>query len=198
MARKYELKARAERQEETRRRIVEAAIDLHRTLGPAHTSFSAIAERAGVQRHTLYRHFPDEREMALACSGLYQERNPLPNPEPWRPIAEPEARLRAGLDELYAYYERNSEMLGCVTRDARVHPLIREISEMRFGPGLMAIAHVLAEVLPRPRSKSTRAALELALDFGTWQLLVQSGGLTSRQAADQMARATLCAAGQPA
>ena len=96
MARKYELKARAERQEETRRRIVEAAIDLHRTLGPAHTSFSAIAERAGVQRHTLYRHFPDERAMGLACSGLYSERNPLPDPAPWWQIEDPEARLRAG------------------------------------------------------------------------------------------------------
>src|SRR3954453_4635610 len=101
MARKYELKARAERQEETRRRIVEAAIDLHRTIGPAQTSFSAIAERAGVKRHTLYRHFPDERAMGLACSGLYADRNPLPDPAPWLEMGDPEERLRAGLGALY-------------------------------------------------------------------------------------------------
>jgi AcrR family transcriptional regulator len=198
MARKYQMKARAERQEETRRRIVEAAIDLHRTIGPAQTSFSAIAERAGVQRHTLYRHFPDERAMGLACSGLYSERNPLPDPAPWREIGDPEERLRAGLAALYAYFEANKDMLACVIRDGEIDPLVRELSDLRFGPGIMAIAEALGEVLPRPRSKATRAALELALDFGSWQLLVGRNGLTSRQAADQMARATLCGSRQAA
>src|ERR1700704_615036 len=102
--RKYELRKRAERQEETRRRIVEAAIELHGTVGPARTSVSAIAARAGVQRHTYYRHFPDERSLGLACSGLYMERNPLPDPAPWRAIRDPEKRLRRCLGDLYAYY----------------------------------------------------------------------------------------------
>ena len=82
MARKYELKRRAERQEETRRRIVEAAIELHRTKGPARTTLTDIARLAGVQRNTLYRHFPDERAIGLACSGLYMELNPPPDPAP--------------------------------------------------------------------------------------------------------------------
>src|SRR3954471_21874154 len=139
MARKYELKQRAERQDETRRRIVEAAIDRHRTVGPAQTSFSAIAERAGVQRHTLYRHFPDERAMGLACSGLYSEQNPLPDPSPWLAIGEGRERLRPGLEALYDYYERNRQMLGCVSRDAAIDPLVRELSDLRFGPGMAAI-----------------------------------------------------------
>ena len=58
--RKYELKKRAERQDETRQRIVEATVALHEELGPAQTSISKIAERAGVRRSTVYRHFPDE------------------------------------------------------------------------------------------------------------------------------------------
>src|SRR3954466_13824516 len=149
MARRYELKARAERQEETRRRIVEAAIELHGTVGPANTSFSAIAERAGVQRHTLYRHFPDERAMGLACSGLYSEQNPLPDPSSWLEIGDPGERLRAGIKALYGYFERNRQMLGCVTRDGAIDPLVRELSELRFGPGMAAIARVLGEVLPR-------------------------------------------------
>ena len=78
--RKYEMKKRAEAQEATRRRIVEAAIELHGTLGPAHTSVSAIAERAGVQRHTYYRHFPDERSLVMACSGLYTRAQPAAGP----------------------------------------------------------------------------------------------------------------------
>src|SRR5437868_11604638 len=104
--RKYELKSRAERMEETRRRIVEAAIELHRTKGPAQTTLSDVARLAGVQRHTLYRHFPDERAVGLACSGLYTERNPPPDAAAWGEIADPAERLRTGLDELYEYFER--------------------------------------------------------------------------------------------
>ena len=59
MARRYELKKRAEGQAETRRRIVRAAVELHGTLGPARTSVSAIAERAGVRRATVHDQFPD-------------------------------------------------------------------------------------------------------------------------------------------
>jgi AcrR family transcriptional regulator len=80
MSRTYTLKRRAERQAETRRRIVEAAVDLHSSIGPARTTVSMIAERAGVQRHTFYAHFPDERSLFLACSGLTLERDPLPDP----------------------------------------------------------------------------------------------------------------------
>src|SRR5919112_4483490 len=97
MARPYTLKRRAEQQAETRRRIVDAAIDLHGTVGPALTTVSMVAERAGVQRHTLYAHFPDERSLFLACSGLAMERDPLPDAEPWRAIADQRERLRTGL-----------------------------------------------------------------------------------------------------
>src|SRR5437763_4262591 len=111
VTRKYELKQRAERQQETRRRIVEAAIELHRTKGPARTTLSDIARLAGVQRHTLYRHFPDERSLFMACSGRFTESNPGPDPAAWLRIAEPERRLRRGLDDLYDYYERTGDML---------------------------------------------------------------------------------------
>ncbi len=72
MARKYELKQRAEKMSETRMRIVEATVELHEKLGPARTTISAIADRAGVQRLTVYRHFPDERSLFRACSGHWQ------------------------------------------------------------------------------------------------------------------------------
>ena len=97
MTRTYTLKRRAEQQAETRRRIVEAAVDLHGSVGPALTTFSMVAERAGVQRHTLYAHFPDERSLLLACSALHMERDPLPDAGPWRERKDPRERLRAGL-----------------------------------------------------------------------------------------------------
>ena len=172
MARKYELKKRAEQQLETRRRIVEAAIELHRTKGPARTTLSDIARLAGVQRHTLYRHFTDEREIGLACSGLYMEQNPPPRAEAWRSLPPGEPRLRTGLRDLYAYFERNQDMLAHVTRDAEVDPLTLEMFVLRAGEQMGAVRHVLAEGLEGSRRLAT---LGLALDFHTWRNLQRSG-----------------------
>ena len=97
MTRTYTLKRRAEQQAETRRRIVEAAVDLHTSVGPARTSLSMIAERAGVQRHTLYAHFPDDRSLFLACSGLRRSAIRCPMPSPGAPSATESERLRTGL-----------------------------------------------------------------------------------------------------
>lgn len=187
MARTYTLKKRAEQQAETRQRIVEAAVDLHGTIGPANTTMSQIAERAGVQRHTLYAHFPDERSLALACSGLFHEREPMPDPAPWRAIADPRERLRTGLGALYAWFERNAQLLGCVLRDAEHHALTREMGELRFIPPMAAIGEVLGEGLAPERL----ALLRLALSFHTWRTLARESGLGSDAAAGTMAQAVL-------
>jgi AcrR family transcriptional regulator len=187
MARKYELKARAERQGQTRRRIVEAAIDLHTTKGPARTSLSDVARLAGVQRNTLYRHFPSERELFVACSGLYMELNPPPDPEPWSALAKPAARLRRGLTELYEFYERAQDMLSSVLRDAEVDPLTRELLELRAGGAMMEIRRILAEPL---QGRRTLAALDVALDFHSWRRLAASG-LSREEAVMTMTAAVL-------
>jgi AcrR family transcriptional regulator len=195
MARKYEMKRRAEAQEQMRQRIVEAAIELHETVGPASTSVSAIAKRAGVQRHTYYRHFPDERSLMMACSGLYAERNPLPDPESWRAIADPVERLAHGLDMLYRFFGANERMLSSVMRDAEVDPLLREINAIRFGPGVGAIFGVLAEGFPRDRRHA--ALLNLVLQFTTWRSLVRDSGLEHDQAVETMVDAFRSATGAP-
>src|SRR5215218_11447978 len=109
--RRYEKRARAAAEEATRRRIIDAAIDLHGTTGPARTTISAIAERAGVRRATVYRHFPDERSLFLGCSGTWAERNPLPDPGTWVSIPDPATRLEAALDAIYAWYQQVEPML---------------------------------------------------------------------------------------
>jgi len=190
MARKYELKRRAEKQQETRLRIVEAAIELHRTKGPARTSLSDIARLAGVQRHTLYRHFPDEREIIVACSGRFSELNPPPDPADWRAITDTSERLRTGLSALYAWYGRVEDMFTCVVRDAEVHPLTRELLELRSREPMGRIRSTLAGGLSK--AKRVQAALDLALDFHAWRRL-RASGLDAGEAARLMADTVACA-----
>ena len=187
MARPYELKRRAERQDETRQRIVEAAIELHQTIGPAATTVSEIAERAGVGRVTVYRHFPDEATLARACSGRYFERHPFPDPESWKAIPDPVERLRTGLEEAYAYHRSTEAMMAHVLADARDHPVVAPY-HAHWERG--------ADVLASPwrvrgrRRTLLRAALALALSFDTWRTLVREQELTDDQAVELMLRLT--------
>src|SRR5215213_3943262 len=107
MPRKYEMKRRAERMRQTRRRITEATVELHQAVGPARTTVSAIAQKAGVQRHTYYAHFPETKDLYQACTAHYLQRNPLPDPSRWAEISGPEERLREALKVVYAYYRGN-------------------------------------------------------------------------------------------
>jgi AcrR family transcriptional regulator len=185
MPRTYKLKRRAEHQAETRHRIVEAAVDLHSSVGPALTTVSMVAERAGVQRHTLYAHFPDERSLQMACSGLAMERNPPPDAAPWRSIEDRHERLRTGLTAIYGWYERNAALTACVLRDAEVHPLTKEIAELRLGPYIAGWHEVLGAKL----STSQCAILQLALSFFTWRTLVREAALKSAVAVEAMVQA---------
>jgi AcrR family transcriptional regulator len=185
MTRTYKLKRRAEQQAETRQRIVEATVDLHSSVGPARTTVSMIAERAGVQRHTVYAHFPDERSLNMACSGLVHERDPLPGADPWRTIEDRRERLRAGLSAIYGWYERHAALLACVMRDAEHYPLTKEIAALRFGPYMAAYQEVLGAKL----SANQRAMLRLALSYYTWRTLVREGGLEPGAAVEAMIQA---------
>jgi AcrR family transcriptional regulator len=191
MTRTYTLKRRAEQQADTRQRIVEAAVDLHSSVGPAATTFSMLAERAGVQRHTVYAHFPDERSLYLACSGLMLERSPLPDAEPWRAIADPAARLCQGLSEVYDWFAQNAALAGCVLRDAEFHPLTREITALRIEPSMLSYREVLGIGL----NVRQRAVLHLALGFFAWRALVRESSLTQEQAVEAMVRAVTACAG---
>ena len=194
MTRTYTLKKRAEKQADTRQRIVEAALDLHGSIGPAATTISMVAERAGVQRHTFYAHFPDERSLLMACSGLHLEREPMPDAEPWRTMEDPRERLRVGLASIYGWYESNAELMTNVLRDAESHQLTREIAALRFGP-LMAAYH---EVLGTGLSLKQRTMLQLALSFFTWRTLVRDSSLEPAAAVAAMVQAVGCANGAQA
>jgi AcrR family transcriptional regulator len=195
--RKYELKQRAEEMAETRRRITEAAVELHGTVGPARTTLSAVAERAGVQRHTVYRHFPTEADLFGACSAHYSAANPWPDPEPWRTIDDPHQRLARALDELYAWYERTEPMFSKVLRDLELVDAIR--------PAIAPLQHFLAETADilaagRPargrRRRVLDAALHHAIAFQTWRSLAADGRITRTEAVE-LAAALVDAATAP-
>ena len=96
--RPYRLKRRAETEQRTRLRITESAVELHGTLGPARTSISAVAQRAGVRRSTVYRHFPDEASLFFACTSYWMAAHPFPDVRRWVAIDDP-AALGARLAE---------------------------------------------------------------------------------------------------
>jgi AcrR family transcriptional regulator len=185
MTRTYELKRRAENQEETRRRIVEAAIELHQTIGPAATKVTDVAERAGVGRVTVYRHFPDEPSLARACSSMYFEHHPAPDPNGWRRIADPRERLRTALEQTYAYHRTTEAMMTHVLADARDHPVMSPYHAhwSRAADVLLAGRQARGR-----RRKLLRAGLALALSFDTWRTLVREQGLTDAQAVETALR----------
>jgi AcrR family transcriptional regulator len=191
---KYELKKRAERQEETRRRIARATLELHETIGPALTTRSAIAERAGVGRPTVYAHFPDDLSLGLACSSLDLTENPLPDPGPWEEIADPERRLRTALGELYAYFRRREGLWANIQRDQAMphrgdHPDVRQI--MRPIVEHWGRMHrVLADGWEAQKDQAPSlvfGAIGVALDFQSWRTMVRKQGMTDEQAVALMA-----------
>lgn len=193
--RKYELGRRAERQAETRRRIVEATAALHQEVGPAKTTISAIAKRAGVERLTVYRHFPEERELLRACQEHFLTSHPIPDPTPWSRIDDPPARLRSALVALYAYYRATEAMTANVLRDAPSLPALGDLLE-----GLPRYLTGVRDLLLRGWNvrEGDRALLEAAaghaLDFETWRSLTRRQELTDDRAAEMMTRLVLCLA----
>jgi AcrR family transcriptional regulator len=193
--RKYELKKRAEEMAGTRLRITEAAIDLHGTVGPSRTTLSAVAERAGVERRTLYRHFPTEADLVAACSTHYFAANPWPDLGNWRAIRDPQQRLQRALDELYAYYERTEPMLSSVLRDAELVDFARD-AVAPLGAHLDEAAEVLTagrHARGRRRQLLT-GALRHALAFSTWRSLSSNG--IGRSDAARLSAALVEAAGE--
>lgn len=192
--RRYELRKRADAMKETRRRITEAAVELHGSIGPARTTVTAIADRAGVQRQTVYRHFPTDADLVAACSQHFYAGDPWPDPDRWRAIADPAERLRAALDELYGYYERTGAMWANILRDESLVEAVA--STLRdYWEYLDVAAGALAAGWGARggRRRVLAAAARHAVDFRTWRSLAADGGV-SRAAAVELASAMVARA----
>jgi AcrR family transcriptional regulator len=194
MARPYEMKRRAERQDDTRRRIVDAAIALHAEVGTS-ASITSIADRAGVSRLTVYRHFPDERALLSACTRTYFAANPPPDPAAWTGIVDPLDRLRTGLGELYAFYRRHAILIGRGEDESPTNPILAEVMTP-FATSVARMRDVLAVGLaPEGTDPSlVTAAVGHAVAFSTWRSLALDQGLEDTDAVALMA--TLVAGAQ--
>ncbi len=200
---KYKLKKRAERQEETRRRIARATLELHESIGPSLTTRSAIAQRAGVGRPTVYSHFPDDLSLGMACSSLEMSENPLPDPGPWREISDPERRLRVALAELYDYFRRRERLWANILRDLEMprskdDPNPQGTDDETMKP-VLAHWERMKETLAEGWGASDgsfwllRGAIGVALDFQTWRTMTREQGLSDEQAIELMAGMVRCA-----
>lgn len=168
-------------------------MELHETVGPARTTVSAIAERAGVQRHTYYAHFPELKDLYRACTAQHMERNPLPDPGRWAEVSGPEERLRRALSEVYAYYGVNEALLTNVLRDTPLDPVLQENNVFLFRHW-EAMRDAIADAFEASggRHEALLAAVALALDLQTWRTLVRQQGLDDDRAAELMVGMVRC------
>jgi AcrR family transcriptional regulator len=197
--RKYTKRRRAESEQETRQRITEAAVALHGSIGPARTTISAVAEKAGVQRATVYRHFPDEESLFAACSGHWAALNPPPDPTVLSETPDPAARLRRALTDMYAYYGRTEGMAENVFRDAPLVEAMAKPIALRLAYFEAFVEAVVAGRLERGHARRrVKAAIAHALSFPTWRSLVREQGLGDDEAVALMAAMADAAGGTTA
>ena len=192
--RTYRMRKRADDVAETRLRIVDAAVRLHGTIGPASTTVSALAEEAGVTRLTVYRHFPDDSALFAACSQHWASGQTLPEPAAWSQVRDPAQRLQAGLSDLYRFYREAEPMLTNVRRDRAAVPV--EVlqrtaeTETRYCDTLLR-----PFALRGSRRRRVRAVLGHSVSFGTWRSLCLDHGLTNSEASEAMTMLVLATVG---
>ena len=185
---------RVEQVEETRRRIVDATVDLHTTVGPAATTISGIAEEAGVTRLTVYRHFPDLESLFVACGQRWTEQHPPPDPALWREIPDLEDRARHGLGELYGWFQARGDELLPIMRDREAMPLSTQ-QEMAQEFQEFADALVVGARMRGRARQRLRATAGLVTNFWTWHSLAVEQGLDTDEAVDLASRLFACSTG---
>jgi AcrR family transcriptional regulator len=174
--RRYRMTGRAQSQDATRRKIIEATMRLHEEVGPRATTISAIASKAGVQRLTVYRHFPDEQAIFEACTSHWLELNPPPQPEVWASVTDPTERARIALRAFFRYYSSTQRMWRSSHRDAGDVPaLARPMA--RFSALVASTGGDLAAAVrvERAAARLLTATLQHALAFSTWEDLEERG-----------------------
>ena len=186
------MRKRADDVAETRQRIVEAAVRLHGTIGPAATTVSALAAEAAVTRLTVYRHFPDDLTLFSACSQHWAADQTFPDPERWKLIDDGEVRVTTGLTDVYRFYREAEPMLTNVRRDQAFLP--EEIRE-RTAATEQSYCDALVSGFPaRGQSRElVRATLHHAISYWTWHSLCLTNRIKNEEAVRLMTALVMAA-----
>jgi AcrR family transcriptional regulator len=192
VARGYTMRARQRTVEETRLAITEATMRLHERVGPRATTVSAVAEEADVTRLTVYRHFPTEDALVIACSAHWRQLHPRPDPSAWSKIRGPVVRLHAALGETYRWAATAAPMMAMIHRDVDSMPSF--VGQYLAADEKRRVAVLAVGFGARGRAaRRLTAVLAHALRISTWQSLCAEGGLTDAEATDVMVSAVVAA-----
>jgi len=179
--RSYQMGKRAESAAQTRQRIVEATMALHRERGIAATTMKEIGERADVGIGTVYHHFPRYEDAIRACGARTAEQARLPTAEIFDRARSLFARVAVLVGELFAYYDRHPTLPLARFEQARF-PVLSEF--VTRGQELIEalVTDALRPLAPTAAQVQTVIALT---DFAVHRSLLDAGFKTE-QAADQV------------
>jgi AcrR family transcriptional regulator len=177
--------------EETRQRILEAALALHSEKGIFGTSWQDIAHRADVSVGTVYKHFPSLDELVPACGELVYAITRPPSledaPQIFAEANSLEERLGHLIEELFAFYERGAPYIETDFQERRLAAVVEWEAYMRATiAGLVREALVSAE--PDEHTVQSVSAL---LDFSTFKSFVDRE-IHKEQAAKTISEVLLC------
>lgn len=197
-ARRYEMRGRAAAVEQTRQRIVEAAIRVFAERTAAASTMEDVAAEAGVSSATVYRHFRDFDGLADACAETAFNIAEVPTPEVAARQFADLSGVTAKVERFIAIscdcYERAGAWLAAERRERHLPAFARTVG--REEAALDAIVRGLLE--PVGADAVTTATVKALVDFPFWQALVAAGvampdipSLMFQLVADQLHRAGL-------
>lgn len=161
---------------QTRKRIVDATLELHGEQGIAATSWDDIAARAGVGVGTVYRHFPSLDELIPACGEITMRVIAVPDPSTvpglFEHTTKPAERVEQLVREAFSIYERGAPQLRAIRRESDVHPRVAE-DRAAFETALRALVDTALE--PLDTTPQDRAVARALVDLNTWEALRDQG-----------------------
>ncbi|TMF85491.1 MAG: TetR family transcriptional regulator [Chloroflexi bacterium] len=180
MPRRYQMATRERAVQETRQRIIDAAISLHAQRGVIATNWEEIAEGAGVSTATVYRHFPSLGELVPACARTaFEAGASLPTPAQaaaaFAGLTRPAPRIERLIRESCRCYELGAGWLAAARRDAKSVPALDRAVRLQDRVLGVLIQTALGDAFVDAQTMSVIKAL---IDFPFWKALTDAGVAT--------------------
>ena len=180
MPRRYRMATRERAVQETRQRIIDAAISLHAQRGVIATNWEEIAGGAGVSTATVYRHFPSLGELVPACARTaFEAGASLPTPAQaaaaFARLTRPAPRIERLIRESCRCYELGAGWLAAARRDAKTVPALDRAVRLQDRVLGVLIQTALGDAFVDAQTMSVIKAL---IDFPFWKALTDAGVAT--------------------